>query len=235
SPPATGRSCPCWTARSMAAAGRTPPSRWSWSTTLGRSRYASASVIAGSRSARCVSPAGERRVRWMGRRHFSTATFDFLQDLELFNERPWFEANRQRYEADVREPLLELIDDLAEPMHERVSPHIVCDPRKVGGSMFRIHRDTRFSKDKSPYKTAAAAFFRHDVGREHPAPGVYLHLEPGNSMVGVGLYHPPPDALRTIREAVVADPDGWTASTTMVGPRSWEFKGETLTRAPRGF
>jgi uncharacterized protein (TIGR02453 family) len=64
---------------------------------------------------------------------------------------------------------------------------------------------------------------------------VYLHLEPGNSMVGVGLYHPPPDALRTIREAVVADPDGWTASTTMVGPRSWEFKGETLTRAPRGF
>jgi uncharacterized protein (TIGR02453 family) len=171
----------------------------------------------------------------MARRYFSAATFDFLQDLELFNERAWFEANRQRYEADVREPLLELIDDLAEPMHERVSPHIVCDPRKVGGSMFRIHRDTRFSKDKSPYKTAAAAFFRHDVGREQPAPGVYLHLEPGNNMVGVGLYHPPPDALRTIREAVVADPDGWTASTTMVGPRSWEFKGETLTRAPRGF
>ncbi len=172
----------------------------------------------------------------MGRRYFSTATFDFLQDLELFNERAWFEVNRDRYEADVREPLLELIDDLNEPVHDRVSPHLVCDPRKVGGSMFRINRDTRFSKDKSPYKTAAAAYLRHDVGKETPAPGVYLHLEPGNSLVGVGLYHPPSDALRVVRQAIVDDPAGWETASAMVTPRSaWSFAGDSLSRAPRGF
>jgi uncharacterized protein (TIGR02453 family) len=171
----------------------------------------------------------------VGRRYFSTATFDFLQDLELFNERAWFEANRERYERDVREPMLELIEDIRAPLHARVSPHLVCDPRKVGGSMFRIHRDVRFAKDKSPYKTQAGAFFRHDVGRETPAPGVYLHLEPGNCFVGAGVYRPPTDTLRTLRQAMADDPTGWDAARAMVRPRGWQFLEGALVRMPRGF
>ena len=68
----------------------------------------------------------------MGRRYFSSETFDFLQDLELFNERSWFQANKERYEIHVREPLLQFIEDLREPLHAAVSSHLVCDSRKVG-------------------------------------------------------------------------------------------------------
>jgi len=166
---------------------------------------------------------------------FSSETFDFLQDLELFNERAWFKANQDRYERHVREPMLALIDALEAPLHERFSTRITCDNRKVGGSMFRIQRDTRFANDKSPYKTNAGAFLRHEAGREVAAPGLYLHLEAGNSICGMGIYHPPSDVLRRLREAVVEDPDGWLEARSMVGPRSWAFAGESLSRAPRGF
>lgn len=166
---------------------------------------------------------------------FSTETFDFLQDLELFNERAWFKANQDRYERHVREPLLELIEALRDPLHQRVSERIVCDPRKVGGSMFRIQRDTRFSSDTSPYKTNAGAILRHDAGRDTTAPGVYVHLEAGNCLVGLGVYHPPTEALRRLRDAMVDDPDAWADARAVVGSRAWSFAGDTLKRAPRGY
>ena len=161
----------------------------------------------------------------MGRRYFSSETFDFLQDLELFNERSWFQANKERYEIHVREPLLQFIEDLREPLHAAVSSHLVCDSRKVGGSMFRINRDTRFAKDKSPYKTQVAARFSHEAGRDAHAPGLYLHLEPGNCYVGGGLWMPPSAALLALRQAMVDRPGEWTEARDADSLRRWGFIG----------
>jgi len=171
----------------------------------------------------------------MGRRYFSSETFDFLQDLELFNERAWFQANKDRYETHVREPMLELIEDLRAPLHEAVSPHLVCDPRKAGGSMFRINRDTRFAKDKSPYKTQASARFRHDTAGDVHAPGLYLHLEPGNCLAGGGTWMPPPEDLRRLRQAMVDRPEDWVQARDAKSLDHWELIGDSLKRAPQGF
>lgn len=171
----------------------------------------------------------------MGTRYFTSATLDFLQDLEINNEREWFHANKDRFEDDVREPMLAFIGDVAEPLAERISPHLQAAAKKVGGSMFRINRDTRFSNDKSPYKTNVGAYMAHELGRDVAgAPGVYVHLEPGRCFLGGGTYMPPSDALRTLRTAMVDDPDGWVESRDAIG-RSWEWGGDSLTRAPKGF
>src|SRR5512134_2052219 len=97
-----------------------------------------------------------RRSPW-----FTPALFTFLEELRLHNDREWFERNRDRYLRDVRDPMLRFVVAVG-PALKKVAPRLVADPRPVGGSLFRIHRDTRFSKDKTPYKTNAAASFRHD-------------------------------------------------------------------------
>ena len=168
-------------------------------------------------------------------RHFTSETLDFLQDLEVHNERAWFKANQDRYEHDVRGRMLRFVEDAADPLHERISAHLVADARKVGGSLFRINRDVRFSNDKSPYKTNSGAFFRHERGKDVVAPGVYLHLEPGNCFMGAGVYMPPTDVLKTLRTAIVTDPDGWVEVRDEVTAGAWAFGGDSLTRAPKGF
>ena len=91
---------------------------------------------------------------------FDPAFFRFLRDLKANNDREWFAANKERYEDDVRGPALDFVVEFA-PQLERISRHFVADPRPSGGSLFRIHRDTRFSKDKAPYKTFTGIQFRH--------------------------------------------------------------------------
>jgi len=140
--------------------------------------------------------------------YFSPDTFGFLGELRANNNRDWFLANRARYESVVRDPFLQFIADLA-PRLERISPHLVADPRPSGGSFIRIFRDTRFSKDKSPYKWHAAAHFRHVKGKDIHAPGFYLHLEPRQVFAANGLWHPDPPTLARIREAIVASPARW--------------------------
>lgn len=167
--------------------------------------------------------------------HFSPALFAFLAELREHNTREWFAANRERFERDVREPMLQFIADFG-PHLERVSPHLVANPRPVGGSLFRIHRDTRFSRDRSPYKTWVACQFRHEAGRNVHAPGFYLHLEPGRSYAGCGLWHPEPDTLRRVREAIVAAPGAWEAAICDRGFRACFGRGgEALKRPPSGF
>ena len=100
----------------------------------------------------------------------TTALFDFLRDLRENNDREWFQANKGRYLAEVRDPMLDFIGAFAAPLAE-ISPHFVADPRPNGGSLFRIYRDTRFSRDKTPYKTNAGAHFRHAAGKDAHAPG----------------------------------------------------------------
>lgn len=169
------------------------------------------------------------------RAYFDKKLFQFLRDLKKNNDREWFTANKQRYEEAVRDPMLEFIADFNAPL-QKISAHYVADPRPVGGSMFRIHRDTRFSKDKTPYKTQATAHFRHEVGKDVHGPGFYLHLEPGSVFAGVGLWHPEAEPLRKIREMIAQDPKAWKkAAYGKSFTEDWALGGESLKKPPKGF
>ncbi len=167
--------------------------------------------------------------------HFTPALFEFLAELADNNSRDWFHANRERYERDVREPMIGFIIDFAQRL-ETISPHVVADPRRSGGSMFRINRDIRFSRDKSPYKTNVGAHFRHEVGREVHGPGLYLHLQPGQVFAAAGIWRPSSGTLRKIRAAIAANPGRWQAIVGDDAFRSmYSLESDSLERAPRGF
>ena len=163
------------------------------------------------------------------------ALFDFLRELKAHNERPWFEANKARYLSEVRDPMLDFIAGFAEPL-AKISPHFRADPRANGGSLFRIYRDTRFSKNKTPYKTNVGAHFRHEAGRDAHAPGFYLHLEPGACFAGCGVLHPDGPTLAGIRDALVERADEWRRLTTAADfLDTFELTGDSLKRPPRGY
>ena len=166
--------------------------------------------------------------------HFRPALFEFLAELSMNNNREWFQANKARYERDVRNPLLDFVADFGERLRD-ISPHMVADPRPSGGSMFRIYRDVRFSKDKSPYKTNAGAHFRHEVGREVHGPGFYLHLQPGSVFGGAGIWMPNSQTLGKIRGAIVENPGRWER---IIGDETFSsrftLESDSLKRAPKG-
>ena len=167
--------------------------------------------------------------------YFTDATFEFLVELAANNDRTWFKANKPRYEADVKEPALRFITDFG-PILKGISPHFRADPRANGGSLFRIYRDTRFSKDKSPYKTHTGIHFRHDAARDAHTPGFYLHIQPGNCFAGCGVWRPSGPALRRIRESIDEDPSAWRkASGDARFRKTLELTGDSLIRAPRGY
>ncbi len=161
---------------------------------------------------------------------FTKQTLQFLMELRFNNNRTWFEANRGRFEAHVKAPMVAFITAVAAPLR-KVNKDIVADPRPNGGSMYRIYRDTRFSKDKTPYKTHAAASFRHKAGKDVPSPGFYLHLEPDGSFMGAGMWRPEPPALKQIRDHVAAHPKAWQA----LQKGGVVLEGESLTRVPKGY
>jgi uncharacterized protein (TIGR02453 family) len=158
--------------------------------------------------------------------------FRFLKDLKAHNEREWFQENKARYEAEARDAMLRFIGEFSGPL-STISKHFVADPRPSGGSMFRIYRDTRFSKDKTPYKTHLAAHFPHraaQAGGVH-GPGFYLHLEPGGSFAGGGLWHPEPEALFKVRQAIATKTKAWKK----LRESGLEIEGDALQRVPQGF
>jgi len=171
-----------------------------------------------------------------GFKGFPPDLFDFLRDLERNNRREWFQANKDRYKKSVVEPMSGFISAMDARL-ANVSDCFLADPRPHGGSMFRIYRDTRFSKDKSPYKTHASCHFRHMSGKDAHAPGFYMHFEPGEVFFGGGIWMPETSVLRPIREAIAADPDGWIAATRSNGfkRRFGEVEGESLKRPPAGY
>ena len=159
----------------------------------------------------------------------------FLTELHSNNERGWFNANRDRYEGSVREPARAFIRSMA-PALAAISPHFRADDRKTGGSLMRIHRDTRFSRDKTPYKTNVGIQFRHALGRDVHAPGFYVHLEPGGAFLGAGVWRPDSAALSMIRSRIDEEPDAWRAVRDAAPFRgSWRLGGESLKTMPRGF
>jgi uncharacterized protein (TIGR02453 family) len=163
---------------------------------------------------------------------FGPELFSFLADLRANNDREWFAANRDRYEEHLLEPAVAFIDSFA-PRLEKISPHFRADARPSGGSLFRIYRDTRFSKDKSPYKTNVGIHFRHERAKDARAPGYYLHIGPDEVFAGGGIWHPDTDAATRIREAIVADPERWRRATrTGAFVKRLELGGDSLKRVP---
>jgi len=171
----------------------------------------------------------------MSKASFSPALFAFLRQLKANNDRDWFKANQAKFEDSVRTPALEFVRDMA-PRLEAISPHFLASDKKVGGSLFRIHRDTRFSKDKTPYKTHTGIQFRHAEGKSAHAPCFYLHLEPGEVFVGAGIWHPDTATAKLIREAIVEDPKAWKRATQgKAFSKRFALQGDSLKRPPRGF
>src|SRR5262249_19876168 len=138
-------------------------------------------------------------------RQMTNDLFGFLKDLRSHNERDWFNANKERFEKSVKEPLEQLVGALGPKLPK---------PYRDGGKLSRIYRDTRFSKDKSPYKTEMFLHFTHAKGREGATPAFYVHVEPGHIMVGGGVWQPEPQALKAIRDRIVSKPDGWKRAKT---------------------
>ncbi len=162
--------------------------------------------------------------------------FSFFRELKTHNERPWFEANKQRFRDSVQAPMSDFIAAMA-PKLAKISKNFTADPRPNGGSMFRIYRDVRFSKDKSPYKEHAACHFRHAAGKDVHAPGFYMHFAPGDVMFGGGMWMPPTDALAKVRDAIAKNPAAWKKVKTdkTFAKRFDGIDGDALTRPPRGY
>lgn len=172
---------------------------------------------------------------------FRPEAADFLAELALNNDRAWFQPRKAEFERLLREPMEALVAALAERFERRGIP-LLADPKR---SIFRIYRDTRFSKDKSPYKTHLGANFpwidrvggsvEADVGAH--ANGGYLHVQPGNDYLGGGMWRAEKPRLDAFRRAIVDDPDRVRAALEDPGFVA-EFGSvnshETLKRVPPG-
>ena len=164
---------------------------------------------------------------------FRDEALAFLRDLREHNDREWFKPRKATYEDELLWPLRCLVGELSDEL-ARAGVPLSGDPKKAP---FRIYRDTRFSKNKAPYKThASLALGRH--GDKKAPGGLYVHVEPGGCFLAAGFWVPEPALLRRGRERMVADPAGWLAVVAEVegaglalgtGPQS------TLKRMPRGF
>jgi len=166
---------------------------------------------------------------------FSEETFTFLFELAANNDREWFQANRHRYEALVREPAMAFIEAMASGL-EAISPHFIASPKKVGGSLMRVYRDTRFSRDKTPYKTNIGIQFRHELGRDVHAPGYYVHLSLDECFLGAGIWHPASAELGKIRAAINDQPKAWRQACNDASfTGAFQLSGDRLKRAPAGY
>ena len=161
--------------------------------------------------------------------------FKFFNELKINNNRDWFAANKPRYHESVVRPMGEYIVSIA-PHLQRISPCYIANPKPYGGSMFRIYRDARFSKDKTPYKTHAARQFRHAAGRDAHAPGFYLHIETDRITFGGGIWRPPAKQLGMIREFIADNPSAWgKLKRSSAFKKMGDIQGDALKRPPRGY
>jgi uncharacterized protein (TIGR02453 family) len=164
--------------------------------------------------------------------------FTFLKEVAANNNREWWEANKDRYITLIREPAKEFIADFESRLHA-MSDSFVADTRTNGGSLMRPYRDTRFSKDKTPYKTNVGIQFRHERGKDVHAPGFYLHIEPSACFAGVGMWRPEPKVARQIRDAIYENPDLWKKATKYKAfTNTWNVDPEEedmLKRVPKEF
>jgi uncharacterized protein (TIGR02453 family) len=166
---------------------------------------------------------------------FTPATLRFLGELRDNNNRDWFNENKARYEEEVLDVALRFIQSMQDPLAE-IAPHFTAIPKRMGGSLMRVYRDTRFSKNKLPYKTNIGIQFRHEQAKDVHAPGYYVHIDPDRVFIGAGMWRPAPDALKAVRERIAAKPLEWARVQDDDGfRRHFSLAGESLARPPRGF
>jgi uncharacterized protein (TIGR02453 family) len=166
---------------------------------------------------------------------FEPALFQFLEELADHNHRPWFQENKVRYEQEVLEPSLAFIRACA-PQLKEISPFFVASDRRIGGSLMRVYRDTRFSKDRTPYKTNVGIQFRHELGGDVHAPGFYVHIAPGECFLALGVWRPDAAALAQIRAAIIDAPDRWRrARDNRKFRQHFALDGDSLKGPPRGY
>jgi uncharacterized protein (TIGR02453 family) len=164
---------------------------------------------------------------------FTPKTLSFLRSLERHNDREWFKARKDDYEAHVRGPMVALIEQLAIDLATR-APEISCSPK---ASMYRAYRDTRFSEDKTPLKTYVAANFTSRPLSRGDGAGLYLQLSAKEAWIGGGLYHAPMPTLRAVREHLAHNLTRFRAivESPAFRRRAGALEGERLQRVPRGF
>ena len=164
---------------------------------------------------------------------FSPTALTFLADLRKHNNRRWFQARKHIYEQCVKAPMVEVILRIGEAF-PRFAPEMVADPKI---SLYRIYRDTRFSPDKSPYKTHAAAVFPVRGLPKNSGPGLYFHISPEEVLMGGGIYMPEPASLRAVRERIAASPREFISIVESPRFRKafGELEGEQLKTIPKGF
>ncbi len=166
---------------------------------------------------------------------FEPSLIQFLKQLSRNNNREWFQENKSRYEKEVREPSLAFIRAFRSRL-EKISEYFTAVDKKVGGSLMRVYRDTRFHGADEPYKTNVGIQFRHEFGKDVHAPGFYVHIEPGACFLAVGLWRPESDVLRHVRERIVDDPARWRRIRDDKKFRNYyKLDGASLKKCPLGF
>lgn len=166
---------------------------------------------------------------------FGPETVAFLTELKNNNNRDWFNDNKARYEAQVLDVALRFIQSMQGPLAE-FAPHFTAVPKRMGGSLMRVYRDTRFSKSKTPYKTNIGIQFRHEQAKDVHAPGYYVHIDPDQVFLGAGMWRPAPNAVQGIRQRISDKPAEWErVRDDKTFRRHFSIGGEVLSRPPRGF
>jgi uncharacterized protein (TIGR02453 family) len=165
---------------------------------------------------------------------FGANALGFLAELAENNRRDWFDANKSRYEAEIVDVGFDFINAMVAELAS-ISPHFEAIPRKTGGSMQRIYRDTRFSKDKTPYKTHLGFHFLHNVGKGICAPSFYVHVDTEGGFAGIGIWRPDTASCQAIRTAIVSSRRAWhRAAHGGAFRRHFMRDGASLKRPPKG-
>ena len=166
---------------------------------------------------------------------FTSETLNFLQALAANNTREWFREHKAEYEQFVFRPALEFIEAMV-PVLAEISPHFRAVAKRSGGSLMRVYRDTRYTRDKTPFKTNIGIHFRHEQGRDIHSPGYYVHIDPWSVFVSAGVWRPESGTLGRIRECLDEKPEEWIAARDDPGFRSlFRLTEPALRRAPRGY
>ena len=169
-------------------------------------------------------------------RPIDAAFFDFLTRLAANNDRDWFAEHKAEYQNCVQEPGVALVERLVKPL-AKVAPMLAAVPRSHGGSVMRVYRDTRFSPDKTPYKTHLGLALDHAAGGDcQSVPGAYVHLSPTESFVAIGCWQPPKEPLAAIRSSIDVDPAAWKKA---IGGKAFrqtlQLGGSSLKTSPRDY
>lgn len=167
---------------------------------------------------------------------FPFVTAKYLSDLSKNNNREWFLKNRERFDMEFLQPAIQFVIDIGERI-QTFAPNIMAVPR-VDKSIFRLHRDVRFRKNKAPYKTNLGLYFWEGKGKRMECSGFYFHIEPNNFFLGAGMYVFTPQQLKKYRDTVYNPEKGKELSgiiSSIMKNKNYSIGGKTFKKTPRGY